>query len=337
MKIAIISLTEKGLKLSKKIKRNLDKDSTIIKTNIYYKSVKQNMNKAFIEYDAIITIMATGIVIRSISKLIKSKTKDPAIINIDENGNFVISLLSGHIGGANELSKKLSILLDAENVITTATDVNQKIAIDYLAYKFYLNILNPENIVFFNKAILEGRKITLNINKNSNFKYLEDYIKNNTLEMHLQKCENPEILNGEIVAEINNHKLFLKEKELVVGIGCRKGKTENEILFGINKALNDLNLDISRVNYLSTGDMKKNEEGIINLSENLKIPLKIISKDKLQLFTSNDCTKSDFVYKNFGVYGVCESSAMISAGFDSKLIYKKTPFNGVTIAIAISK
>jgi cobalt-precorrin 5A hydrolase len=337
MKIAIISLTEKGLKLSKKLKTELDKDSKIIKTDLYYKGVKQALNKAFIEYDAIITIMAIGIVVRSISNLIKSKTTDPAIINIDENGQFVISLLSGHIGGANELSTKLSLILDAENVITTATDVNEKIAIDYLAYKFYLNILNPENIVFFNKAILEGKKIILKVNENSNFDYLNNYIKNNTLEMHLQKYSNDEISNDEIIAEVDNHKLFLKERELIIGIGCKKGKSEKEILIGINKALNDLNMDISRVNYLSTGDMKKNEKGIIKLSENLNIPLKIIPKEKLELFTSKDCSKSDFVYKNFKIYGVCESSAMISAGFDSKLIYKKTPFNGVTIAVAISK
>ncbi|MCC7554204.1 MAG: cobalamin biosynthesis protein [Methanobacteriaceae archaeon] len=336
MKVAIISLTEKGLKLSNKIKNYLDNDSTIIKTDIFYKDVKKNFKIAFFEYDMIIAIMASGIVIRSIAKLIDSKLKDPGILNLDENGEFVISLLSGHIGGANKFSKKIAGLLDTQEVITTSTDVNQKIAIDYLSNLFYLKILNPKSILYFNKAILNGEMIELFFNRNNKLDYIIDFIEKNTLETYLIKYDD-KLSKNEILAKVNNHEIIIKERDLVVGIGCRKGKNHNEILKGLKIAINDLNLPIERINYIATGEMKKNEKGIIDISYNLNIPLKIVDIEKLKLFKSKDCSISKFVKSNFGINGVSEQSALIVAGFDSKLIYKKKAFDGVTIAIAISK
>ena len=87
---------------------------------------------------------------------------------------------------------------------------------------------------------------------------------------------------------------------------------------------------------LSSAEIKKDEKGILELSEKLDIPVNFVSLDKLKLFQSNDVSKSDFVYSKFGIYGVCEPSALIMAGFDSKLIYKKTSYDGVTISIAAS-
>ena len=96
MKIAIISVSKKGYELSLSLKEKLDLDSTVIKTDSYHKNVKKYFPILFYEYDAIIAIMASGILIRSIAPLIESKATDPAVLNIDDNGNFVISMLSGH-------------------------------------------------------------------------------------------------------------------------------------------------------------------------------------------------------------------------------------------------
>ena len=106
MRIAIISVSKKGYELSLNLKEILDSDSTILKTDIYHKDVRKYFPMLFSEYDAIIAIMASGILIRSIAPLIESKVSDPAIINIDDNANFVISTLSGHLGGANALANK---------------------------------------------------------------------------------------------------------------------------------------------------------------------------------------------------------------------------------------
>lgn len=183
MNIAILSVSKKGKILSSKLKSLLSKDPTIITVDTYHKNIKNNIDNIFIDnedktlkYDAIIGIMATGILVRSIAKKIKNKAIDPAILAMDDNGKFTISLLSGHLGRANELTLKISKLINSEPVITTATDTNNKIGIDSLSNKYYWEIINKNEILEFNKAILDEKniKIFLNNNENSNVRYIRD-------------------------------------------------------------------------------------------------------------------------------------------------------------------
>ncbi|WP_405274203.1 cobalt-precorrin 5A hydrolase [Methanobrevibacter sp.] len=334
MKVAIISVSDKGKELALTIKKHLDDDSTVIRADLFHKNVKKYLKIAFYEYDAIVAIMASGILIRSIAPYINSKTTDPAVINIDDNGNFVISTLSGHLGGANKLTNKIATLIDATPVITTSSDINNRLGIDVLASDLYLSIDKPKEILFFNKAILDGQKITLTM-KNEK-KYLLNYLEKNTLEMDvsLVNCDN--VSEDEIKVGLDGHEIILKEKKMVVGIGCRRGKEYEKINEGFSKSINELNIDASRVNQLASAEIKKDEKGILKLSEKLNIPVNFVDLDRLKLFESQDVQKSEFVKSKFGIYGVCEPSALITAGFDSKLIYKKTSYDGVTIAVAIS-
>lgn len=336
MKLAIISVSDKGQKLALKLKEILDKDSTVIKCDIYHKNVRKYFPILFYEYDGIIAIMASGILIRSIAPLIESKASDPAVLNIDDNGKFVISTLSGHLGGANDLTHKVAGLIDATPVITTSTDVNHKLGIDVMARDLYLSIDNTKEILFFNKAILEGREISLTVNPNKNFNYLFDYLNNITLEINVSIYYSSKINEDEIHVTLDEHRLILREKKIVAGIGCRRGKECKYIYEGLEKSLKDLKILPSRVNMLTSAEIKKDEKGILELSDKLNIPLHFVEMDKLKLFHSNDVSKSEFVYSKFGIYGVCEQSALITAGFDSKLIYKKTSYDGVTISIAVS-
>ena len=337
MKTAIISVSDKGQELASALKDKMDSDSTIIKCDLYHKNVKKYFPVLFYEYDAIIAIMASGILIRSIAPLVESKVTDPAVVNIDDNGKFVISTLSGHLGGANDLANKIAVLIDATPVITTSTDVNKKLGIDVLAKDLYLSIDNTKEILFFNKAILEGRNISFTVNPNKNFKYLFEYLNNVTLEINVLISYSSEVDTDEIHVCLDEHKIVLKERKIVVGIGCRRGKECEFIHDGLKKSLDDLKILPSRVNMLTSAEIKKDEKGILDLSEKLNIPVRFVEIDKLKLFESSDVSKSEFVYSKFGIYGVCEPSALIMAGFDSKLIYKKTSYDGVTIAVAISK
>ena len=337
MKIAIISVSKKGQELAFDLKNKLNSDSTIIKCDLYHKNVKKCFPILFYEYDAIIAVMASGILIRSIAPLVESKVTDPAVINIDDNGKFVISALSGHLGGANELAGKVAGLIDATPVITTSTDVNKKLGIDVLAKDLYLSIDNTKEILHFNKAILEGREISLTVNPDMNFDYLFDYLNNVTLEIDVSIEYSPKVNTDEIHVSFDDHEMTLKERKIVVGIGCRRGKECRFIYDGLKKSLDDLKILHSRVNLLASAEIKKDEKGILELSKKLNIPVEFVEIDKLKLFESSDVSKSEFVYSKFGIYGVCEPSALIMAGFDSELIYKKTSYEGVTIAVAISK
>ncbi|WP_295609834.1 cobalt-precorrin 5A hydrolase [uncultured Methanobrevibacter sp.] len=335
MKVAIVSVSDKGKNLAISIKEKLNNDSTIIKADLFHKNVKKYLKIAFYEYDAVIAVMASGILIRSIAPYIESKTSDPAVLNIDDNGNFVISTLSGHLGGANSLTNKIAELIGATPVITTSSDINNRLGIDVLARDLYLSIDRPREILFFNKAILEGHEITLT--SKSKKEYLIEYLRNNTLEIDVCFNYSDDVDDDEIRVSLDGHELILKEKKMVVGIGCRRGKECEKIYEGLMKSLNDINIDKSRINRLASAEIKKDEKGILELSEKLDIPVSFIEIEKLKLFESNDVQKSDFVKSKFGIYGVCEPSALIMAGFDSKLIYKKTSYDGVTIAIAVSK
>lgn len=337
MKVGILSVSKKGYDLSLKIKNELDNDSTVIKCDVFHKDVKNTFNLLFFEYDAVVAIMASGILIRSISHLIESKTTDPAVLNIDDNGNFVISMLSGHLGGANQFTYKIAELIDATPVVTTSTDVNKKLGIDVLARDLYLSIDNTKEILHFNKSILEGKKVSFTVNSSENYDYLFEYLSNNTLEIDVSIYFSSKINDGEIEVECDNHKIILKPRKIVFGIGCRRGKTSNEIKKAVQIVLNDLNIDVSRISMFSSAEIKKDEKGILDLSEELDIPVNFVELDKLMLFKSNDIQQSEFVMSKFGIPGVCEPSALITAGYDSKLIYKKTAFDGVTVSVAISK
>lgn len=336
MKLAIISVSTKGQELAKRISEKLDSDSTIIKCDLYHKNVGKYFPILFYEYDAIVAIMASGILIRSIAPLVESKTTDPAVVNIDDNGNFVISTLSGHLGGANDLTNKIAGLIDATPVITTSTDVNKKLGIDVLAKNLYLSIDDTKEILYFNKAILEGREISFTVNPNKDFRYLFEYLNDNTLEINVSIFYSSKINIDEIHVSLDGHELVLKERKIVVGIGCRRGKECRKIYDGLVKSLNDLDIKASRINMLASAEIKKDEQGILELSDKLNIPVNFVDLDRLKLFESNDVAKSEFVKSKFGIYGVCEPSALIMAGFDSKLIYKKTSYDGVTIAVAVS-
>lgn len=337
MKIAIISVSDKGYELSLKLKEKLDQDSTIIKNDLFHKNVKKIFPILFYEYDAIIAIMASGILIRSIAPLVESKTSDPAVLNIDDKGNFVISTLSGHLGGANSLTQKVAELIDATPVITTSTDVNKKLGIDVIARDLYFEIDNTSEILYFNKAVLDGNEISFTVNPNANFDYLYDYLNENALKINISISYSSKISPDEIFAEVDGHEITLKKRKLVVGIGCRRGKECVKIHDGLKKSFDDLNLPLSRIDMFSSAEIKKDEIGLLELSDKMGIPINFVDLERMKMFESKDIQKSEFVKSKFGIYGVCEPSALITAGFDSKLIYKKTSYNGVTIAVAISK
>ena len=281
--------------------------------------------------------MASGILIRSIAPLVESKTSDPAVLNIDDNGNFVISTLSGHLGGANSLTQKVAELIDATPVITTSTDVNKKLGIDVIARDLYFEIDNTNEILYFNKAVLDGNEISFTVNPNANFDYLYDYLNENALKINISISYSSKISPDEIFAEVDGHEITLKKRKLVVGIGCRRGKECVKIHDGLKKSFDDLNLPLSRIDMFSSAEIKKDEIGLLELSDKMGIPINFVDLERMKMFESKDIQKSEFVKSKFGIYGVCEPSALITAGFDSKLIYKKTSYNGVTIAVAISK
>jgi cobalt-precorrin 5A hydrolase len=329
MKIALLSITKNGRILVKNIHTLLKEDPSVIKVDMFHKNIRETLHNIFNSYDCIIGVMATGIMIRNICTLIQNKNEDPAVLVIDEMGKHVISLISGHLGGANEFSIKIADIIGAEPIITTSTDINNKLGIDSLARKYYLKIEDISKIKNINSALINDEQVEIDFDPKLNYLWEDSDVKRSYYK-------NSSTSNTITVSK-SSITMNLKPKKLVVGIGSRKDVNSSVVINAIKNALNVLDLPLERIDSIATGQMKQNEKGIIDASEELNIPLEIISEESLKNFKNPDLNESDFVKNKFGVVGVCEPSSLIAAGDDSILIFRKTPYNGVTVAIAVSK
>ena len=328
MKVAIITITEDAQKLAFKIAKDLETDPTVISIKIFNKNVNKALEEAFIGYDCILGIMAAGIMVRNICTLIKNKIDDPAVLVMDDQGKHVISLLSGHFGGANEIALKISVISGSEPVITTATETHGKIGIDSIARKYYLDIKDVKKIKTINSALIKDKKIDLCIPPKFEFIFKDPIIS--------KSYNNFQSLNNELTASYEGNSITLKPKKLVFGIGTRKGSSALKVQNAVNETIKLLNLFPERIDSLATGEMKKNEPGINEVAHNLNVPLEIVSVDQIKSLNYPNCSSSEFVEMKFGIPGVCEPAALITAGENSRLILKKTSYNGVTVAAAVS-
>ncbi len=328
-KIYIYAITHNGITLAKKLIKHFPNGKLFSPPY----SLDRFFKLGFQEADFIISIMATGIVVRKIAPLLKSKIKDPGIVVLDEKGKFAISLLSGHIGGANELAKFIENKLGAIAVITTATDVNKKPAIDLIAKKNNWKILNPEMIKNINMAILNDEKIGGNFpfNEYKNFIYFKR-LKN----LLKSKIENKVVLSNLKSLKPDKFLLFLP-KNLYIGIGCNRGTSLKELEDVIFSTLNKLDKRFECVKNISTFEIKKDEKSLIEFSKKYKIPLIFYSKEELNKI--EDVKKSDYLIKKFGVVGVCEPASILSAKKDLKKCMKvkklipKIKMGNVTISV----
>lgn len=326
MNIAIISVTNQGKSISDKLYDVLSKNPTILSVTQYHKNVFKTIDETFDTCDCIIGIMASGIMIRAIASHVESKLSDPAVLLVDDNANFVISLLSGHMGGANDLTQYISSILDSTPVITTSTDVNNRVGIDSIAKRYYFNLENPKNIKFINKALVNNRLVNLTL------PHSLDYIIDDNLRKSYKIIPDNDI--DYVLAEIDGHEVILRPKKLVMGIGARRDISTQKVYHAIIQACEILKIPPNRIDFFATADVKSNEKGILDNVDRFNKELIIIDMDRIKNFDNNECSHSDFVMKQFGVKGVCEPASLLANDNNSHLIFRKTAYNGVTIAVS---
>lgn len=338
-KIAILSISKNGKILGLKIKKKISnahlyyvkKDVVEDEDNVIYinKKLKEFVPKIFGEYDYIIFIMASGIVVRTIAPLIKNKFSDPAILVSDEKGKNIISLLSGHMGGANEMTLYISNLLNSNPVITTATDVNNKSSLDMIAKKLNAHIYDFRNKVLkINSMLVNDEVVNLFIDGDYDI---------DTRGFNI--CKRDEINNLDEVVVISNKKnlnlinnniLKVVPKNIVIGIGCRKNMDKEYMINSLSDFLHKQNIDINSIKEIGSIDVKKNEEALINLSIYLNVPFKTFTADEISK-VEHLYEKSDWVKQNVGVHSVAEPVAHLLS--DGNLIIKKHKYNGITFSV----
>lgn len=342
MKLSIISFTENGILLSEKIAQILSEAECVLYTKcgaygkerqtvrFVTRSIGEWAKEQFEERNALLFIGACGIAVRAIAPHIADKLKDSPVLVMDENGQYVIPLLSGHVGGANELAVFLAEKIGAEPVITTATDINNKFAIDLFAKKNGLTIVNKDGIAKVSSKVLAGKSIAMSFEHG----HLEKDVK---LQKGIEMVEYPPLQKVDVVITSEDREfetaMLLRPKEYVIGVGCRKGKEAEKIEDFIRSNLQKAGISPVQLFGMASIDVKKDEPGFLAWSHKEKIPFMTYTAEELRC-VEGDFHKSEFVREQVGVDNVCERAALKMCEPEGELVYRKHAEDGMTIAIA---
>lgn len=342
MKISIICFTLTGQQTGEKLKKALEEQehavSLYTKSKYIPESIKESTKewagKQFESADGIIFIGATGIAVRSIAPYVASKKTDPAVLVTDECGKFVISLLSGHLGGANELALQAAEALHAVPIVTTATDLEGKFAVDVFAKKNNCHIFRMKEAKEVSAALLAGEKVGFY----SEFPWEgelpdglvnccglrdENWISENEPGTNVQndnQIKSASDLFPKVGIAVTIHKNctpFLSTTHVVpqavaLGMGCRKNKEAGAVEKAMFACLEENQIYPQAVACLASIDIKKEEPGLLALAEKMGIPFETFSSEEL-LGVKGEFTASSFVSRTVGVDNVCERSALKAA------------------------
>lgn len=294
--------------------------------------LSQWTGKMFAEKRAMIFVSATGIAVRAIAPWIRDKMTDPPVVTVDEGAQFVIPLLSGHVGGANELARHIADWLEAVPVITTATDVNGKFAVDLFASAYHMTITDRKEAKNISAAVLEGKQI--GVFSDLPIKKLPDgFVMDRWCEENI--CIT---VKDPSFPEKKASYLRLVPRAVVLGVGCRRGTDPEFMKEKVFALLKEHGIDPAAVKAIASVDVKQDEPAVLGLKqvfdgECLHQPCehRFYTPEQLNQ-VPGDFKESAFVKKQIGVGNVCERSACAAGG---KLLVEKQAGDGITLAAAL--
>ena len=358
---AVICFTPGGLRTGKAVRTHLEKNGYETRLGVKSRYITEDPDKrveiiqkslswwtesVFSITDVLVFVGATGIAVRAIAPYVADKRQDPAVLVLDEGGQFVISLLSGHLGGANEAAQMLAEGLGAVPVITTATDVRNRFAVDVFAKNNQLWISDMKLAKEVSARLLREEEICVTADPE-----MEDAVRRSFSEQKVPRglrfvprAESAVRRDGEKetvrihlgVAKypyLGEHTLYLVPKQVALGVGCRKDTSYETIRGFVEETLSKAGIFKEAVACLASIDLKAAEPGMIRLSEDFQIPFHCYSAEELSK-APGTYRASDFVKTVTGVDNVCERSAVL-ASQNGRLIVKKQSAGGVTAACAV--
>ncbi len=342
-KWAIVTLSQDGVALAKRLAEHLDDRECHIYTKEKYANettkiittdISTFMGSISGAYQIICCIMATGSVVRAIAPHLKHKSSDPGLLVMDTKGAFVISLLSGHLGGANDAARLVAKRLSAQAVITTGTDVKGTMAVDVLAQKIKCAIDDFTAAKDVTALILNGDPIALVNRENCD---LDAVILPKNIETVADLTELTKYL-GVIITTLDTKKaelpipsVKLVPRKLVLGVGCRRDTPGERIIAAIQETLASLNLNVKGIKSLATIGLKAEEAGIIEACAFFAAKKVIIPNEMVQMVQSR-FEGSDFVFKTTGLYAVSEPCGFVASGF-GKCLREKQKLGGITLSV----
>lgn len=341
-KIAIICLTRAGIKKAEETKGMIREfyDPEIYAPSRYpsegsdfhFEDFKATVEMLFSTRRTLLFIMATGIVIRSIKDLIETKDKDPAILVMDEKGFHIISLLSGHLGRANEKTIKIAGLIGADPVITTASDVSGSMAVDTFAMGYDLAINNLTGAKDITAMIVNGEKVAM-INDSGiriNHSSLPDNVCLVSGDIP-RDCKGVMAISIKKELDFEKKTVILHPKTVVAGMGCRRNTSFEELKKAILDTLSRNNVSINSLKEIATVDLKEDEKGLMECARYFNVPLTIIPRNEI-MKVEDQFTSSDFVRKSIGVGSVAEPCGYLASG-KGRCLEEKHRYQDITISL----
>ena len=346
-KISILAITKNGIKIGTSLKKLSnswkiyapskfsDNDPQI---EWYSEPTSNKIAELFKTSDALVCIFSLGAVVRLISPYIKDKKIDPAVLVIDDKARFVISVLSGHIGGANELTEDIAEKLGGTAVITTAADVNKTIAVDLLGKEFGWKIeddstvtkisafmVNEEEIGVYQDAGNKNwwnKKLPINVIIYSSMEELKNSQAKGLLIMTDKEIDNKKILINSVV---------YRPPTLVVGVGLHGDTSKETIKEGLSFCLEKYKLSTKSIAKLVSIKKQQDVQGLIDLGKEMNVPIEYFQKEELA--TIEIPNPSETVQTFEGTPSVSEAAAIKGSG--GKLVVEKQKFPpNLTIAIS---
>ena len=347
--VAIIAITKNGINTADSLKEHFPSWKIFVPSKFrqegkniewFEESTTLKIKELFESYSALVCIFSLGAVIRLIAPHMKDKKTDPAVVVIDDTAKFVISTLSGHLGGANELAEKIASTLNATPVITTAADVNKTIAVDLLGKEFGWSIDERSSITKVSAFMVNEEKIGVFQDAGEKDWWLpkKELPKNVQIyksinELVESDCKGFLIISDKIIDdnEIQNRAVIYRPKTLVVGVGLHWDTTKDTIREGMNFCLSKFKLSSKSIAKFASIKKEVDVKGLQELSQEMNVPIEYF--DKVVLSTINIPNPSDVVQTFEGTASVSEAAAIKASGGDLVVQKQKFPPD-LTIAIA---
>ncbi len=344
-KVSVLAITKNGVNIGQNLKElfpswNIfapEKFSNENNAIIWYsESTSEKIVELFKNNDAIVCLFSLGAVIRLIAKHLKDKKSDPAVIVIDDKTNFVISVLSGHIGGANELTQEIAEKIGALPVITTAADVNKTIAVDLVGREFNWKIEDDSTVTKISAHMVNEESIGI-FQEVGNKKWFKELPKNVTVydsieDLKKSKSKAHLIISDKIINDdLAKESVIYRPPSLVIGIGLHWDTSKETIKEGVKHCLKKFKLSSKSIAKLVSIKKPEDVQGLISIGKEMGIPVEYVNREDLAEITAPN--PSDTVKAFEGTASVSEAAAIKISG--GKLIVEKQKFPpNLTIAIA---
>ena len=275
--------------------------------------------------DALIFVGASGIAVRAIAPYVRDKFTDPAVVSVDEAGAFAVPLLSGHVGGANELARAVANLAGGQAAVSTATDVNGLFAVDEWAARHGLAIIERDIAKEISVALLDGRPVG----------FCSDIDVGD--DMPYGTVDGPAdvgfTVSFDMAVQPYPRTLHLVPRAVTVGVGCRKDIPYETLRTSVAEALSAAQVPVQAVVTIASIDVKRDEPAIRQLAQDMGCELRFYTAEQLAAVEGAFSTSS-FVHDTVGVDNVCERAACADG---ATLMAGKRAGNGVTVAIAVQR